>query len=61
MIPQIAELTVFFMNLVTVARLERNPTVKEEIKGNVFYYLRRYDEAIAEYNKIIAEDADFWR
>ncbi len=33
MIPQIAELTVLFMNLVTVARLERNPTVKEEIKN----------------------------
>jgi tryptophanyl-tRNA synthetase len=32
LIPQIAELTVFFANLVTVARLERNPTVKEEIK-----------------------------
>lgn len=31
-IPQIAELTVFFANLVTVARLERNPTVKDEIK-----------------------------
>lgn len=33
MIPEIAELTVFFMNLVTVARLERNPTVKEEFKS----------------------------
>lgn len=32
MIPQIAELTVFYMNLVTVARLQRNPTVKDEIK-----------------------------
>ncbi|MBI2011245.1 tryptophan--tRNA ligase [Candidatus Daviesbacteria bacterium] len=31
-IPQIAELTVFYMNLVTVARLYRNPTVKEEMK-----------------------------
>lgn len=33
MIPEIAELTVLYMNLVTVARLERNPTVKEEIKN----------------------------
>ncbi len=33
MIPEIAELTVFFMNLVTVARLERNPTVKEELRN----------------------------
>ncbi len=30
-IPEIAELTVFFSNLVTVARLHRNPTVKTEI------------------------------
>lgn len=32
LIPEIAELTVFYSNLVTVARLQRNPTVKEEIK-----------------------------
>ena len=31
-IPEIAELTVFFSNLVTMARLYRNPTVKTEIK-----------------------------
>lgn len=31
-ISQIAELTVFYMNLVTVARLQRNPTVKDELK-----------------------------
>ena len=31
MIPEIAELTVFYSNLVTIARLERNPTVKTEI------------------------------
>lgn len=30
-IPEIAELTVYYSNLVTVARLERNPTVKTEI------------------------------
>ena len=30
-IPEIAELTVFYSNLVTVARLQRNPTVKAEI------------------------------
>lgn len=30
-IPEIAELTVYFSNLVTVARLHRNPTVKTEI------------------------------
>lgn len=31
-IPEIAELTVFYMNLVTLARLQRNPTVKDEMK-----------------------------
>lgn len=32
MIPEIAELTVFYSNLVTVSRLYRNPTVKTEAK-----------------------------
>lgn len=38
MIPQTAELTVFYSNLVTIARLERNPTVKTELaqKKNIF-------------------------
>jgi tryptophanyl-tRNA synthetase len=31
MVPETAELTVFYSNLVTIARLERNPTVKTEI------------------------------
>lgn len=31
-VPEIAELTVFFLNLVTLARLKRNPTVKNEMK-----------------------------
>ena len=31
MIPEIAELTVYFSNLVTISRLQRNPTVKTEI------------------------------
>lgn len=31
-IPEITELTLYFLNLVTVARLERNPTVKTEIQ-----------------------------
>ncbi len=30
-IPEIAELTVFYSNLVTVSRLQRNPTIKTEI------------------------------
>ncbi|MCL5003987.1 MAG: tryptophan--tRNA ligase [Patescibacteria group bacterium] len=36
MIPETAELTVFFANLVTVSRLERNPTVKDEIAQRGF-------------------------
>ncbi len=35
-IPQLPELTVYYLNLVTVARLERNPTVKTEIKEKGF-------------------------
>ena len=31
-IPELTELTFYYLNLVTVARLERNPTVKEEIR-----------------------------
>ncbi|KKP98922.1 MAG: Tryptophan-tRNA ligase [Parcubacteria group bacterium GW2011_GWD2_38_12] len=36
LIPEIAELTIYFLNLVTVSRLERNPTVKDEIKQKGF-------------------------
>ncbi len=32
MIPAIAELTIFYLNLVSVSRLERNPTIKQELK-----------------------------
>jgi tryptophanyl-tRNA synthetase len=35
-VPELSELTYYFMNLVTVARLERNPTVKEEIRQKNF-------------------------
>ena len=31
MIPEIPELTIYYSNLVTIARLERNPTIKTEI------------------------------
>lgn len=36
MIPEIAELTIFYLNLVTVNRLKRNPTVKTEIEHKKF-------------------------
>lgn len=35
-IPELNELTMHYLNLVTVARLERNPTVKSEIKERNF-------------------------
>jgi tryptophanyl-tRNA synthetase len=35
-IPELAELSMYLLNLVTVARLERNPTVKEEIRQRGF-------------------------
>ena len=36
MVPELTELATYFMNLVTVATLERNPTVKDEIKQRNF-------------------------
>ncbi|MDQ3018481.1 MAG: tryptophan--tRNA ligase [bacterium] len=36
LIPELSELTMYYLNLVTVARLQRNPTVKEEIKQKEF-------------------------
>ncbi len=35
-IPEISELTVLFLNLVTLARLKRNPTVKDEMQQKGF-------------------------
>lgn len=35
-IPELAELTTYFMNLITVSRVQRNPTVKTEIKMRNF-------------------------
>lgn len=36
LVPALPELTMYYMNLVTVARLERNPTVKAEIQQKHF-------------------------
>lgn len=36
MVPQLTELTFYYMNLVTVSRLQRNPTVKSEIQMRNF-------------------------
>lgn len=35
-VPEIAELTIYYLNLVTLGRLERNPTVKTEIRQKQF-------------------------
>jgi tryptophanyl-tRNA synthetase len=35
-VPELTELTFYYLNLVTVARLERNPTIKEEIRQRNF-------------------------
>ncbi len=35
-IPALSEITMYFLNLVTLARLERNPTVKSEMKQKGF-------------------------
>lgn len=36
MVPQLTELTFYYMNLVTVSRVQRNPTVKAEIQMHNF-------------------------
>lgn len=35
-IPELCELNMYFLNLVTISRLQRNPTVKEELKHKSF-------------------------
>lgn len=36
MVPELTELTFYYMNLVTISRVQRNPTVKSEIKQRNF-------------------------
>ena len=40
MVPELTELAFYYMNLVTVSRLQRNPTVKAEI-GHILYHRHR--------------------
>lgn len=35
-VPELTELTMYYLNLVTLSRLKRNPTIKEEIKQRGF-------------------------
>lgn len=39
-VPSLCELTFYYMNLVSLSRLERNPTIKEELK------MRKFSESI---------------
>lgn len=36
LVPELSEITTYFMNLVTLSRLQRNPTIKEELKQRAF-------------------------
>ena len=40
MVPELTELSFYYMNLVTVSRLQRNPTVKSEI------HMRNFETSI---------------
>lgn len=60
-IPELAELTMYYMNLVSLARLERNPTVKTEISQKVlvrvfqqdFWYTLFHKQPISQHLKRI--------
>ena len=51
-IPELTELSFYFMDLVTVARLQRNPTVKQEMA------LRGFNDSIDTDGKASAEKSD---
>ena len=51
-VPELCELSFYYMNLVTVARLQRNPTVKTEIQ------LRGFADSSA---KIAGSSASSWK
>ena len=54
-LPQLCELTFYYMNLVSVSRLKRNPTIKEEI------VLRGFEESIFNIsNKSSCRYNSFW-
>lgn len=54
-VPEIAELTIFFLNLVTVNRLWQNPTVKAEIEQKFPLKLMNVSE-VREGDEIIIQD-----
>ena len=46
-IPQLCELSFYYMNLVTVSRLQRNPTVKSEIQ------MRNFEASIPDRKSVV--------
>ena len=61
-IPELAELTTYLMNLVSVSRVQRNPTVKTEIKmrnfeANIPMGFFCYPEVLVEPNIMLPENA----
>ena len=57
-IPEIAELTVFYSNLVTMARLYRNPTVKTEIAQKTEEYFKNPDPRVWESIKDLKKEIE---
>jgi tryptophanyl-tRNA synthetase len=47
-LPALAELTLLYLNFVSVARLERNPTIKDEIQARGFGRARPCKNALAD-------------
>ena len=67
MVPELTELTFYYMNLVTVARVQRNPTVKSEIQMRNFEasipvgFLLLSDQPGSRYHGIPRNNSSGWR
>ena len=57
MVPELTELTFYYMNLVTVSRVQRNPTVKAEIQQRNFELpmLEQCKEIVHKFNSVYGE------
>ena len=64
MVPELTELTFYYMNLVTVSRVQRNPTVKAEIQQRNFeasWFLLLSDQSGCRYHGIPRDNSSGWR
>lgn len=52
-IPQLAELTMYYLNLVTTSRVRRNPTVKAEIEQKNLAKVFRQDFLFIPFHKLL--------